>query len=359
MKVNKLISGKRPEILIIDDSTEQILLIDAILQEKNYLVRALTDAGRTFETLKKKMPDLILLDVVMPHQDGYSICRELKKSAEYCDIPVIFLTSMADSDSIVTGFLAGAQDYVAKPVNSRELLARVETHIYLKQQTDKLKEAYQEIEAFSHMVSHDLKAPLWAIQKLAKHTHAAEPEELGELIAMMCEKADEAVILIDRLSEISRMLSAQFVVESIDMNLLVAEVLEFLAGETKDRTVEFRIGRLPNVCGDKMLMRQVLVNIFGNALKFTRGQDKAIIEMNAAKLGSQYLFKIKDNGAGFDMKYADRLFGIFQRLHSAEEFEGTGTGLLIIQKIITRHGGEVSISGEVGKGAEVSFTLPK
>ncbi|MCE5287261.1 MAG: response regulator [Pelosinus sp.] len=356
--MNPVISGKRPEILIIDDSTEQILFIDAILQEKKYLVRALTDAGKTFETLKKKMPDLILLDVVMPHQNGYSICRELKKSAQYRDIPVIFLTSMADSDSIVTGFLAGAQDYVAKPVNSRELLARVETHIYLKQQTDKLKEAYQEIEAFSHMVSHDLKAPLWAIQRLAKHTHAAEPEELGELIDMMCEKADEAVNLIDRLSEISRMFSAQFVEESIDMNLLVAEVLEFLAAETEDRIVEFHISNLPNVRGDKMLIRQVLVNIFGNALKFTRGRDKAVIEMSSTKMSSQYLFKVKDNGAGFNMKYGDRLFGIFQRLHSSDEFEGTGTGLLIIKKIITRHGGEVSISGEVENGAEISFTLP-
>jgi two-component system sensor kinase len=147
--------------------------------------------------------------------------------------------------------------------------------------------------------------------------------------------------------------------ESIDMNRLVAEVLESLAAETKDRSVEFHIARLPDVRGDKMLIRQVLVNIFGNALKFTRGRDKAVIDMNCEKTSSQYLFKVKDNGAGFNMKYADRLFGIFQRLHSAEEFEGTGTGLLIIKKIIARHGGEVRIWGEVENGAEISFTLPQ
>lgn len=354
-----MISGKQPEILIVDDSSEQILLIDSILQEKNYLVRALTDAGKTFATIKKKMPDLILLDIVMPERDGYSICRELKASSEYSNIPVIFLTSMDDSDSIVAGFLAGAQDYVAKPVNPRELLARVETHINLKQQADKLKEAYQEIEAFSHMVSHDLKAPLWAIQRLARHTDTAGPDEKAELIAMMSEKADEAVNLIDRLSEISRMRSVTFMAEKADMNLLVSEVLKTLTAETQNRMVEIHIGALPEVCCDKMLIRQVLVNIFSNALKFTRGCNKAVIEMHCLDKGGQYVFSVKDNGAGFDMKYAGQLFGMFQRLHSAEEFEGTGTGLMIIKKIITRHGGEVVITGEVGKGAEISFSLPK
>lgn len=352
-------SNRRPEILIVDDSSEQIFLVDSILREKNYSVRALTDGRKTFDSLKKSLPDLILLDIVMPEIDGLSICKELKANEKFSAIPVIFLTGMSDSDSIVNGFLAGAQDYVAKPVSPRELLARVETHIHLKQQTDKLKEAYQEIDAFSHMISHDLKAPLWAIQRLVKHTVKADIEEMSELMSIICEKADEAVNLINKLSEISRMFSAQFVEELIDMNELTVEVREFLSAEEPGRSVEFNVGRLPVVCGDRALLRQVLVNIFSNALKFTRGKDKAVIEMNCQKTAGKFIFSVKDNGAGFNMKYADRLFGIFQRLHSAQEFEGTGTGLMIIKKIIDRHGGEVWIVAEVDKGAEISFTLPE
>lgn len=244
-------------------------------------------------------------------------------------------------------------------MNPKELLARVGTHIHLKQKTDKLEEAYKEIEAFSHMVSHDLKAPLWAIQKMAKHFEQADRQEMDEIISIMCEKANEAVLLIDKLSEISKMFSTQMIRESIDMNPLVTEVCDSFVVDLSARKVEFIIGKLPTIWGDRTLLRQVFVNIISNALKFTRDREKAVVEINCHKSGRGCMFAVKDNGVGFNMKYSVRLFGIFQRLHSEQEFEGTGTGLIIVKKIVNRHGGQVWISGEVDKGAEICFTLPE
>ena len=349
---------KTPEILIVDDSPEQIYLVHSLLREENYQVRALTEGSKVFDSLGKSLPDLILLDIVMPQISGFTICKQLKNDERYSSIPVIFLTSKNDSDSIVEGFLAGAQDYVSKPVNPKELLARVGTHIHLKQKTDKLSEAYKDIKAFSHMVSHDLKAPLWSIQTIAKHLAQADKEEMDEIVAIMCEKAKEAVMLIDKLSEISMLVNAEFVGETINMHQLSKEVYDSLLMHIENRKVEFFIGNLPVVYGDATLLRQVLINIFSNALKFTRGRDKPAIAINCQKNGREYIFSVKDNGAGFNIKYADKLFDIFQRLHSDQEFEGTGTGLVIVKKIVNRHGGRVWISGEVDKGAEICFTLP-
>lgn len=348
-----------PEILIVDDSPEQIYLVHSLLREENYQVRALTEGWKVFDSLEKGRPDLILLDIVMPEISGITICKQLKNDERYSSIPVIFLTSRNDSDSIVEGFLAGAQDYVSKPVNPKELLARVGTHIHLKQKTDKLEEAYKEIKMFSHMVSHDLKAPLWSIQTISKHLEHADKQEQDEIVSIMCEKAQEAVNLIDKLSEISMMLNTNFVGESIDMHQLVNEVRDLLATEVSTRNVNFSIGSLPVVYGDATLLRQVLINVLSNAQKFTRSRDKAVIEVNCQKNSREYVFSVKDNGVGFNMKYGGRLFNIFQRLHSEQEFEGTGTGLVIVKKIIDRHGGRVWISGEVDNGAEIYFTLPR
>lgn len=353
---------KKPEILVVDDAPEHIQFVASILKRGRYSIRAVTDGTQVFKALEKGVPDIILLDIVMPEIDGFEICRKLKEDAAYSSIPVIFFTAVDDSYNIVKGFQIGAEDYVSKPVNPDVLLARVETHIQLKRRTDRLKEAYKEMESFNYMISHDLKGPLWDIQKLVKYLEDAvasgEREDEAELLEALHEKSQEAVDLIEKLSDLTRMSSVPLRIEAVDMNKLVKEVYEEIIIDYYDYDIEFDCSSLPIVFGDRLLLRQVLVNILSNALKFSRNRKPAIISVECQKAGMEYVFSIRDNGVGFDMKYSGKLFGMFQRLHSQQEFEGTGAGLAIVKKIIQRHSGRAWIEAEPDMGAVFSFTLP-
>ena len=146
----------------------------------------------------------------------------------------------------------------------------------------------------------------------------------------------------------------------LDMNELAGEVCEELGASYPDRRIEFKVGELPTSRGDRILIQQVLVNLISNSVKFTGGEDRAVIDVGSAgNDNGNNIYFVKDNGVGFDMKYSDRLFGVFQRLHSQDEFEGTGAGLAIVERIVQKHGGRVWAEGEVGRGATFYFTLPK
>jgi light-regulated signal transduction histidine kinase (bacteriophytochrome) len=322
----------------------------------------LNNSEHLLETLEKKIPDLILLDIVMPGIDGLEICRRLKQDENYRSIPVIFLTAMDDTDSIVRGFEVGAQDYISKSVNPEVLLARVKTHIELKQRTDTLKEAYNEIMEFNHMISHDLKGPLWDIQKLAGYMEEAlvsnNRDDEEELLNEINKKAGEAVTLIDRYSQLSKVSSTPLKIEAVDISKLIKNIFKELAVNCHNRDIEFNCSYMPIVFGDRILLTQVFINILSNAFKFTRDRKPAIITIEYQKKGMEHVFVIRDNGVGFDMKYSGKLFGMFQRMHSQEEFEGTGAGLSIVKRIIERHNGRVWIEAEPDKGAALSFTLP-
>lgn len=353
---------KRPEILIIDDSTEAIQFITSILGQRKYLVRALTDGRHLFEILEEKIPDLILLDIVMPGIDGFEICRRLKQDENNRSVPVIFLTAMDDTDSIVRGFEVGAQDYISKSVNPEILLARVKTHIELKQRTDMLKEAYKEIMEFNYMISHDLKGPLWDIQKLAGYMEEAvasnNRDDMEELLNDINKKAGEASALIVKLSQLTKVSSTPLKIEAVDISKLIKNIYEELVVNCHNRDIEFNCSYMPIVFGDRILLTQVFINILSNAFKFTRDRKPAIITIEYKKKEMEHVFSIRDNGVGFDMKYSGKLFGMFQRMHSQEEFEGTGAGLSIVKRIIERHNGRVWIEAEPNKGAALSFTLP-
>lgn len=353
---------KKPEILIIDDSPADIQFVAAILKHEKYTVRAITDGRKTFEALEKGLPDLILLDIVLPDLDGYEICRRVKQNEKYNSIPIIFFTAIDDAESVVKGFRVGGQDYVSKPVNPDVLLARVKTQIQLKFNTDRIESSYKEMESFNYIISHDLKAPLRDILELVKYLMQAflsnDREDEKELLEAINEKSGEAVMLIDKLSQLTRATNIPLKVEAIDMEKLTMDVYKELTSENKDRKIEFNCDQLPIVFGDRLLLRQVMVNILSNSIKYTRDRKPAVIDVKCFKSGMEYVFSVRDNGIGFDMKYSGKLFGMFQRLHSQQEFEGTGAGLAIIKKIVDRHNGKAWIEAQPDKGAAFFFSLP-
>ena len=225
-----------------------------------------------------------------------------------------------------------------------------------------LEESNKELEAFSYTVSHDLRAPLRHVQGYVEMLQRATEGQLSEkaqrFVKTIADASGDMGQLIDDLLAFSRMGRVGMNEGIVEFEGLVQEALRNLEMAVRERHIEWNIAALPRVSGDEALLRQVLVNLLGNAVKYSRTRDPARIEIGCAghEKGRIICF-VRDNGAGFDMQYAHKLFGVFQRLHRAEEFEGTGIGLANVRRIIVRHGGRVWAEGKPGEGATFYFTL--
>ncbi len=229
------------------------------------------------------------------------------------------------------------------------------------ERTAELQAAVKEIEAFSYSVSHDLRAPLRALDGFSKaliEDHGALlPEEGRRYLGIIRDTAQKMGHLIDDLLAFSHLGRQPLTRRRVDSVQLVQHAFDTLALQRKGRQIELRLGDLPDCEADLALLRQVWINLIGNAIKYTRQRSEALIEVGSTTSGGVTEYFVRDNGAGFDMQYAHKLFGVFERLHRADEFEGTGVGLAIVQRIVQRHGGHARAIGEVGRGATFYFTL--
>jgi signal transduction histidine kinase len=233
----------------------------------------------------------------------------------------------------------------------------------VSERTAQLEEANKELEAFSYSVSHDLRAPLRHVQGyvelLAKHAGDTLNEKCRRYLRIASESVTQMGDLIDDLLDFSRMGRMAMRETQVDLEKLVQETVAGLQPDISDRKVLWKHGPLPWAQGDPALLKQVFVNLLSNAIKYTRGRDPAQIETGVASDNGELVMFVRDNGAGFDMKYVGKLFGVFQRLHRSDEFEGTGVGLANARRIISRHGGRIWAEGKLGEGATFYFTLTK
>lgn len=229
--------------------------------------------------------------------------------------------------------------------------------------SEELARRNEELAAFSYSVSHDLRAPFRHIRSYAEILKDEKGECLDEeahaLLDRMLGASAHAGALVDNLLAFSRMGRAALKLQPVHMNSVVASVVDSLDLQTRGRKVRWKIEPLPSVVCDLALIHQVWQNLLENAVKYTRQREVADIEIFAEERDDLVTFTVRDNGAGFDMRYQDKLFGVFQRLHRTEDFEGTGIGLANVKRIVERHGGKVAAEGAVGKGAAFFFTLPK
>ncbi|MGZ4856736.1 MAG: sensor histidine kinase [Methanobacteriaceae archaeon] len=234
----------------------------------------------------------------------------------------------------------------------------------MKIQSEKLEDANQELEAFAYSVSHDLRVPLRAIDGFSRILLEDYEDRLDEegirLLNIVRDNTAKMGHLIDDILLLSRAGRQEMKMTEIDMESLANNSFTEFQEEIKGRELQFEVDKLPHAYGDRALLSQVFQNLIGNAIKFTRNKNPAVIEVGAKgdEDDKENVYYVRDNGAGFDMKYINKLFGLFQRLHSPEEFEGTGVGLSIVQRIIKRHGGRVWGEGKVDEGATIYFTLP-
>ncbi len=395
----------RASLLLVDDQPEGLLALEAMLEGLGQdLVKARSGAEALRHVAEKDFA-LVLLDVRMPGMDGLETARRIRESGRSRDTPLIFVTAGSDSDTLVIqGYALGAVDYIVKPVVPEILRSKVSVFVELARKTDlvrrqaremqRLNESLrsqvarleraereirslnvrlerraeellavnQELEAFSYSVSHDLQEPLRGIdgftQALVEDWAGALGPEGQDQLRRVRAAAQRMGRLIDDLLQLSRVTRAELHSVPVDLSALAREVAGELRERDPARAVDFRIPDGIAARGDPRLLRLVLQNLMGNAWKFTSRRPDAVIEFSATPGDRGVTYGVRDNGVGFDMAFAGKLFRPFQRLHLRSEFAGSGVGLATVQRIVRRHGGRAWGEGEVGRGASFHFTLP-
>jgi hypothetical protein len=383
----------KANILLVDDRPENLLALEAVLADLGQnLVKA--DSGRqALRCVLEQDFAVILLDVQMPGMDGFETAELIRERERSRYTPIVFLTATSHSDAhVFKGYAAGAVDYLSKPfvpeilrskvmvfvelhrktmlleAANRQLIAAHEelrkVNKDLERQTRALEAANKELEAFSYSVSHDLRTPLRHIdgfmELLEKHGYEGLDDEGRRYLKKISKSAKQMGTLIDELLAFSRMGRAELRWTTVNLGRLVRDVLDDLQQDTDGRNIAWTIGSLPEVLGDPSMLRQALINLIENAVKYTRPREQARIEIGCDPgVPNETVIFVRDNGVGFDMQHADKLFSVFQRLHSASKFEGTGIGLANVYRIIARHGGHAWAKGKVDEGATFYFSLPK
>jgi signal transduction histidine kinase len=359
-------TAARPRVLIIDDNADLREYIGSLLAPA-YEISTANDGLQGLTMAKSELPDIIVSDVMMPALSGIDLVRELRADPRSASIPVILLSARAGQESAIEGLDAGSDDYLVKPFSAAELLARVRTHTQLalkrREWINELESANRELDAFTYSVAHDLRAPLRAINGMAEILFE---DKLGELdqegqryLRIIRDSGARMTQLIEDLLKLSRITRSELARQSVDLSAIAREIARGLSGTEPGREVDFLIQDGIRAEADPRLLRVALENLLGNAWKFTSKQVAARIEFGVDERQAGVIFFVRDNGAGFDMAYADKLFGVFQRLHAVTEFEGTGVGLATVRRIVSRHGGRIWAEGAVNKGATFFFTLEK
>jgi DNA-binding response OmpR family regulator len=384
-------------ILAVDDSPTYLEHLASVLREEGYDVVLARSGEEALELLGVQAVDCILLDVLMPGLSGQETCLRIKAVPLVRDIPLILLTALEDRQAMIEGLATGADDYIPKSSEFAVLKARVAAQIRRKQLEDEtrrirlellqreleatearaareiaenravlvaeLERKNKELEAFSYSVSHDLRAPLRGIDGFSQilleqysPSLDAKGRDYLSRIRSAAQRMDE---LIDDMLQLSRVVRADIVRATVDLSAVARDVMGDLVRKEPERQAEVLIADTPAVSADRRLIQVALENLLGNAWKFSSKVERARIEFHAEDQEGEVVYCVRDNGAGFKMDYAGKLFQPFQRLHSEAQFPGTGIGLATVHRIIDRHGGRVWAKGAPGEGATFSFTLPQ
>jgi two-component system, sensor histidine kinase and response regulator len=386
----KLPADDRVNILLVDDQPANLVALEAMLQVLGQNLITATSGREALKWLLTHDFAVILLDVKMPDMDGFETAALIRERDKSRHTPILFLTA-ADSTQTqaVRGYAVGAVDYLIKPVVPEFVRSKVAVFVELAKKTQLLRRQAQllaeseqaarelaearaelvrdlehknrELESFSYAVSHDLRAPLRRIESFSRAILESQAEKLDDagrkFLSRVREASQHMSQLIDDVLYLSRVTRAELREQEVNLSDVASLTLDQLHDGEPDRVVERKIRPAVIVSGDGQLLRIAMKNLLENAWKFTSREPRAKIEFGVIHGPAEPSYFIRDNGAGFDMAYAGRLFGPFQRLHPQHEFPGSGIGLATVQRIIHRHGGRVWAEAGVGQGATFHFTL--
>ncbi|RYD57835.1 MAG: hybrid sensor histidine kinase/response regulator [Sphingobacteriales bacterium] len=409
------------KLLVVDDREDNLFSIETILEPDGYTIRKATSGRAALKILLKEWDfTLILMDVQMPDLNGFETATMIYERDKLRHIPIIFVTANDHGDeNMFKGYQMGGVDYIYKPINpellrvkvavfvelynkNHQLLAQeqkliaanknleneiqerrnseeqvIKLNNQLMEKINQLKLTNEELERFAYVASHDLQEPLRKIIIFGDRLSARYKEVLGDdgndFLDRMLKASGRMQLLIKNLLTFSRTTTAaEDAVQDTNLKLVIEGVLSDLEIQIEQKKAVFRIGDLPTVYGAASQFRQLFQNLIINSLKFSREnccpevdiyaervRGEAVLNLPEASADEEYYqIHVKDNGIGFDQKYADQIFTVFKRLHSFDTYEGTGIGLSICKKIVEKHGGSISVTSKINEGSNFTITLP-
>ena len=375
------------KILLVDDNPANLLAFESILADLGQELVKAHSGRQALRYLLNQDVAVILLDVNMPGMNGFETAELIRRRKRSEHVPIIFVSAIDQTQNhALKGYSLGAVDYLPTPATPEVLRSKVAVFIELfkktqevrrqeqalralnaqleqrvAERTAELQRSNEELQQFAYVVSHDLQEPLRVVasyvQQLAERYQDKLEAEANELISYALDGARRMQQLIVDLLAYSRIDTTGQEFAPTDCEGVLQRVLSDLRVAIEESGAEVTHDPLPQVMADNVQLGQVLQNLLGNAIKF-RSQEPPRIHVSARQEGQQWVFSVRDNGIGINPRYAERIFGIFERLHPRTEYPGTGIGLAICKKIVERHGGQIWVESEPGKGAAFFFTLP-
>ncbi len=367
-------SGIRPKILLVDDRWENLLATEALLKPLGASIITADSGEKALNLVLENDFAIVLLDVQMPIMDGFETARLMKTRPNMRNVPIIFITAISKEDHFATEAAEiGAVDYIFKPINSDILKSKVKVYLDLYNQREQilqlnanLRQSNEELERFAYVCSHDMQEPVRMMNIyagfLADDALPQLDEENQRHVGYIRENAVRMQKMIRDILSFSRVGREDIVLESIDSQQVFEEVMQGFEDVVAQKQATVTAEALPVVSTSPTLLRVLLQNLIGNALKFQDGSRTPEITLSARREGSGrnalWRFDVSDNGIGIDPVFYERIFQIFQRLHSFDDYTGTGIGLSTCRKFVRLCGGDITVRSTPGAGSVFSFTLP-
>lgn len=372
--------NKQAVILIIDnDIIEQQILINYLLIN-NYNIICAQTGKEAFNILEEgQKVDLILLSIVLPEITGFDVCSILRNKYSISDLPILMIAEKDETEDIITALKAGANDFIFKPFNKKEILVRIKTILKLKEsineikrlnelleqrvieRTNELEIMNKELEAFSYRVSHDLMSPIHVIENcefiLMRALKNRVNEETIKTVEYIGKNTRRMKKLINKLLMLSNIIRSNLKITNFNISKIVKDVLEMYMTLEPERNVEINIKENVYITGDKELIQIAISNLIDNAWKYTKKCNIAKIEFGTRKKDKETVYYITDNGIGFDMESVGKIFKAFERLHKIKDFSGSGIGLSTVHRIIKKHHGKIWTESKKNKGTTFLFVL--
>ncbi len=357
-------------ILVVDDNKENLRVVSGFLKGKGYQIALSLNAENAYQILETHAIDLILLDVMMPEEDGYSFCRRIKQEERFKEIPVIFLTALTESDDLVAGFNSGGVDYITKPFRKDELFARVKSHVELAhakreiiEQAEQIRKVNQTRDLMYSIISHDIRSPFASISMmvsmLAEGYLDAGTEEFDEIIQNLNNSTKETYDLLDNLLQWTRTQTGNIEsnLELLDLGEITNNAVSLISKRSELKGVEVR-SKVPvglSAHADKNMVSGVIRNLLSNAVKFT--EEGGSIEVTGSTDGARTLLQVTDTGVGMSAEQLSKLFrkDTFHTTPGTQNEKGSGLGLHLVKDFTERNGGEVKVESEPGKGTTFSL----
>jgi signal transduction histidine kinase len=361
--------SEQARVVIVDDTPENLELLESFLEGLGFRVFALPNGEMALKAIARSRPDIVLLDIVMPGMNGYEVCRRLKADPATADIPVIFLSALAEPRDKIQAFAAGGVDYVAKPLQMEEVQARVRTHVELSRRKRELEANCQRLrdlerlrDNLTHMIVHDLRAPLTVIgfnlEMLRELVPSLSPE-VAEIFASTESNTRRLAEMIAQLLDLGRLESGQMPLRRIPASLLdlVHSVRQSVAALAGDRPLAITSTGLPEASCDADLLGRVLANLLANAFKHS--PDGAGVEVAVDGSADHVRVAITDCGPGIPAEDQARIFDKFAQLESRSRRSGFGIGLAFCRLAVEAHGGRIGVMSEVDRGSTFWFVVPR